>query len=231
MEIKVAVVDDNIIDLHNITNEFKNYKFSDIVFNIEEFNDRSILENRQLFDLYLLDIDMPQVNGIEIANKINETSKNSGIIFVSRREDLVFDTFIVESLYFVRKDKLANDLKLAIEKYCALFEKNNQVFRFSENGNTVVVKYQDIYYFEVYKNNMYIVVENKTYSIRKSMKNLIKEIDNKTFSLIHESFYVNLGNIERMDNNLVILKNKQELQISRRKIKMVRDEYANFLMR
>lgn len=230
MEVNVAIVDDNKEDIQNILQCLNDNLSMNILLKVETFSDQSFSEVNKKFDLYLLDIDMPTTSGIELAEKINEYCKESRIIFISRREDLVFDTFIVESLYFVRKDKLEDDLKQAIHKYLDYFEMNNKVYKFFVNGIEQTVKYRDIYYFEVFRNNLYVITKFKKYSIRKAMKSVVNDVSEDTFIRIHESFYINMNNIESINDDIVIMKNKHELHISRRNVKFIKQKYAKYLM-
>lgn len=62
------------------------------------------------------------------------------------------------------------------------------------------------------------------------MKQLIEEIKSDDFNRIHESFYVNLENVKTFKHNTLVMKNGDELQVSRRKNKLVHEQYSRFLI-
>lgn len=64
-------------------------------------------------DIFFLDIDLKEKNGIKIAEKIRENNSNAIIIFVSAMNDMIFDSLIVQSFYFIRKDNFDRDMKIA----------------------------------------------------------------------------------------------------------------------
>lgn len=142
----------------------------------------------------------------------------------------MLNTFSVECLYFVRKDRPLGDLQSALTKFLSYFVKNQQVYEFSVEGVDYQLNYIDICYFEIFRNTMYIVTKDQKYSIRKTMKQLIEEIKSDDFNRIHESFYVNLENVKIFKHNTLVMKNGDELQVSRRKNKLVHEQYSRFLI-
>lgn len=230
MNIRVAIIDDNKNDIKEILSNLNKVVEQEFSLDTYEFTDEEFESSKELFDLYLLDIDMPYINGIDLAKKINNENKIARIIFISRREDLVFNTFFVECLYFVRKDRLLGDLQSAMAKFLSYFVKNQQVYEFSVEEVDYQLNYIDICYFEIFRNTMYIVTKDQKYSIRKTMKQLIEEIKSDDFNRIHESFYVNFENVKILKHNTLVMKNGDELQVSRRKSKLVHEQYSRFLM-
>ena len=90
-------------------------------------------------DIFFLDIDLKEKNGIKIAEKIRENNSNAIIIFVSAMNDMIFDSLIVQPFYFIRKDNFDRDMKIActlIQKY---INKNHKIITFDFNGKKVLV--------------------------------------------------------------------------------------------
>mgnify|MGYP000860568234 FL=1 len=106
---KVVIIDDDI----NFAYKLKNYliKFNTISFDIE------INNYDKEFELYFLDIDMPDMDGISYARSIKKKYPLSRIIFVSYRSDLVFDAIQVFPFSFVRKEKMNEELPMVLEEF------------------------------------------------------------------------------------------------------------------
>ena len=82
-------------------NKFFDNKFFDI--NINIINNNFDLYLKEKCDICFMDIDLKNQSGISIVKNLKKNNKNMIIIFVSAREDLVFDTFSVykkKSLYY-----------------------------------------------------------------------------------------------------------------------------------
>ena len=71
------------------------------------------------FDALFLDIDMPESNGMEIAEKIREIDRRVKIIFVSNKNELAYKGYLYNAFRFVRKSNLEQDLCVAVKGFNA----------------------------------------------------------------------------------------------------------------
>ena len=69
------------------------------------------------YDLVFLDIDMPKYSGMDVAEEIRKKSADTDIIFVSNREDRVFETFSVQPFGFIRKNCFTEGLNATLRQY------------------------------------------------------------------------------------------------------------------
>ena len=67
---------------------------------------RTIQNDDENFDLFLLDIDMPDVSGLEIAQMLREMSVNLIIIFISAYDNYVFDSIEYSPFRYIRKSRI-----------------------------------------------------------------------------------------------------------------------------
>ena len=108
---KVLICDDDIDFSNVLANDFKDYFFDKLNnVDIEIVNcDFNSYKNSQA-DVCFMDIDLVGENGIHIVEEMKKHNKNLVVIFVSVREDLVFNTFSVEPFQFIRKNHYQRDL-------------------------------------------------------------------------------------------------------------------------
>lgn len=100
-----------------IANTFKKYE---IEATTEIFKRTKELEARmqeQSFELLFLDIDMPGMDGITFAGKLREKNKQTDVIFISNREDKVFDALRVNPAGFIRKRRFLEDVPAVIDQW------------------------------------------------------------------------------------------------------------------
>lgn len=145
----IAVVDDDEVILRYISNllldglkeekEIMLYTSSVVFFS--EINQRK-------WDVVFLDIDMPDLTGIELAETLKCINPNTTIIFVSNFEQMVFKTFSVGAFYFVRKITLESDLQSALESYQKRLAHARRVFYFKTIETNSAISLFDILYFE-----------------------------------------------------------------------------------
>lgn len=69
------------------------------------------------FDLLLLDIDMPGTDGITFADHLRAEQNNIEIIYISNREDRVFDSLRSMPCGFIRKSRFLQDTAEIVNLY------------------------------------------------------------------------------------------------------------------
>lgn len=230
MIIKCAIVDDSITDLNNIIKLTNSLSCeSDISFTVDSYTDPKEMTVSKGYDLYILDIDMPEINGFSLANQIYENKPNSVIIFCSSHDDLVFDSFKLNAFYFVRKSFLKDDMVLALRKFISHRFLLDAEYIHKASNSIARISIRDIIYFEVSGNSLYIRTDSKEYQERKSMKQLKEDLPVDYFIQVSQNFLINAHFIDEISNNKVIMKNGISFDIPRRSIKDVKNEYMRFL--
>lgn len=219
MKINALIVDDNFTDAQNIETILVNYKkldFSTTI--ITKYNEELILKND--YDIYFLDIDIDDISGLDIANVIQNKKEDAIIIFVSIREDLVFETFKLNTLFFVRKQNINEDLINALNKLQNYFNDLNKTFIIEEIGKQILLK--DILYFESSLNYLYVKTKTEEYKIRKTLKSIEGELKFNNFVKVNMSYLINFDNVDYLNGDSVMLKNGDIIPISvrnRQKVK------------
>ena len=108
----IVICDDNIdflnhfkkvIELQLTNAGYVNFIINKYSSNFEEIN--------YFCDIYFIDIEMPHISGFDLSLKIKRENPRAIIVFVSAREDKVFDSFEYSPLEFIRKNSLDFDLK------------------------------------------------------------------------------------------------------------------------
>lgn len=223
--IRIAVCDDerfardtvasavkSIFEEHKIQTEIQ------IFFSAMELADYC---STHVFDLIYLDIEMPEMNGIKLGKLLRESSYSTDIIYVSNREDTVFQALKIQPFGFVRKGYFMKDLQDVTSSYISCLNKR-------QNEKKIVVitseGYQNIpfsliRYFEGSGTYQLMYIKNKKVplQIRSRMVNLEKELEPEGFLRIHKGYLVNFLYISRISATEVIMDQNEMLPISRGK--------------
>lgn len=186
--------------------------------------------------IVLLDIDMPDMNGFELAELLKSVNPNVVVIFISNLEHMVFDAFALGAFYFVRKNCLEKDLKRALESYENRFRASEKQFYFKTADAAHSIVLRDILYFETLGHEIILHAVNQTqYSLKREKENRIKLIHERLaedgFIRVHKSYLVNYRYIHLIKHAEIILKNGISIQINPKKTTEVKKEYQKFLMR
>ena len=227
MIIQCALVDDKLNDIQIIENTIFHLCYgTDTMIQITSFQDPTDKKIMDPFDMYILDIDMPELNGFELADQIYQRHPKAVIIFCTMHDNLVFDSFRLNAFYFVRKNNLEEDLTYSIKKYLSL--KTNDTYIAKPANRIENIKYDRIIYFEVSHNDMYIHLEDESeIRERKSMQKLSAELSSKDFVQIGKSFLVNMRHIQKIEDGKAVLSNNQSIDIPKAQYSSV---YKAFLM-
>lgn len=198
-----------------------NYK----IVEINEYNEECERKFEELDGnkIYIFDIEVPGKNGLELARKIRKSGDwTSPVIIVTSHEEFktVGYTAKILMLNFISKnlgleEELYDTLETALEINMA-----NRALCYSNKGELYFIPHQDILYIEKNLNDNLstIVTKNHTYNIRKTIKELERELAGAIdFLKTHRSCIVNLKNIKHIDfeNNIIAFVNKEIDLLSR----------------
>ncbi len=223
--INIAVCDDEIIYANRISDILQQiFDEKNVLTQITTYSDsQALLRDIQdrLFDVVFLDIDMPNLSGFEIAEKVREISIDSYIIFVSAKQELVFESLDYHPFSFVRKDAddlLYSSLKKVSEGLLEHFRQSrciqiNEAYRGPTN-----IQIKDILYIRSENHNLFYYLKDKPspYRERISMKVRAEELDNYGFIRPHNRYLVNVSHIEFFSPkiNKITLDNKEIVPVS-----------------
>ncbi len=225
--IKIAVCDDSSAQIELVKEYFDIYetKYPKTVEATYFSLGTELLEGSRnnAFDIYIIDMIMPEINGIEVARCLRERKDKGKILFLTASKDYVFDAFVVKASDYLLKP-------VGPEK---LFEKINQLIEEieDERPRTVSVKTSrgemnirvyDILYIENVDRSpvFYLSDGTKVEGISKRGKfaEIISEFLNlHNFCLCGVSIAVNLAHISsfKRDVGIIYLDSGKELFCSR----------------
>ena len=186
------------------------------------------LQRKKEYIIYFLDVDMPQINGVEFAKMILQVQENAMIIFVSTKEEYVFDSFQVHPFSFIRKSKFEEDLDRTICDLSSMYQETEKEICqiYDELGHSHEIFLKDTIYLEAKDKYVNIVTKEGGFFIRNTLSDMEKMLEEHHFIRIHKSFLVNLRAIYAIKYNKVILDDGQELPLSRSKVAEVKKRFC-----
>ena len=131
-----AVCDDDIAFTKVLYNNLNNILISapsTIEYKVLQYtSSKQLLDDISIhpINILLLDIDIPNINGFQIAEILQKKSPDTIIIFVSAYDNLVYDSFQFNPFCFLRKNHLKNELMPTIQKVLNIFFENNNTILF-----------------------------------------------------------------------------------------------------
>lgn len=220
---QAAIVDDEL-DILNSTKALLADEFSkantSVAFDFfTDSNDfLSMFESHFNYDIIFLDIEMPGIDGISLCRKIRQLSKDALVIFISNKEELVFQTFEVQPFRFIRKSELKELCCSLVESIInELKRRTPQTITITENNGGDVLSFdaRNIVYVEAQRKECKLVTTSNTPTVKMKLMDLEEKLSAFHFVRIHRSFLVNMDFIFRITKTSVILTTGEELPISR----------------
>ncbi|CAM1345090.1 LytR/AlgR family response regulator transcription factor [Tenacibaculum amylolyticum] len=167
-------------------------------------------------DIYFLDINMPEVNGLSLARIINNSAN---VIFTTAYRDYAIDGFNLNVVDYLLKPIAFDRFLQAIQKIPkkeTIHTKNttpNFLFVRSER-KMVKVDFHQILYIESIGDYVKIFLNDKTIVTRETISNIAQKLPQYNFLRIHRSYIISITKIESYTNEFIEISNKA-LPISR----------------
>lgn len=191
-----------------------------------------LLENYpENVDIFLLDIKMDKLNGMEIAKKIREIDKKEvEIIFTTSLVKYIQDGYEVRAYRYLLKPIKFDDLKKHLTSCIKEINEKKENYIVIKGKNDVYkINISHITYVEIQNKDMTIHTIDKDYNIKMSIDKIEKELSRYNFFRCHKSFLVNISYIENIKQYIAILENKDEVPISRYRFKETKVRFLSYI--
>lgn len=183
------------------------------------------------YRLVFLDIDMPELNGLDVGKQVKDINPQTDIIYLSQREDLVFDTLILHPFGFIRKSKIIQDFANVLELFVntALnINSENKKITFSTKTGTTSADIDSIMYIEGNKNyQTFYLKDGSNFNARVLMGDLESKLKDQGFIRVHKGYLVNYLFIRQIGVNELLLTNNKTLPISNKRKEEIMEEYLS----
>lgn len=182
--------------------------------NIEVSSDVSIIDQKN-YDIYFLDIDLIEYDGIELSKKIKVINPSGKIIFITAKDDLVYEAIAVAPFHFIRKSHLEKDLQ---RSYLLIADSYRQKKFYETRYNNEIIKIliDNIIYLETDDHLTTIYTNYKNYHIYKSMKQAMTELNCPEIVQINKNQCINLSHLVMQKKDDLFLDNEMSFKLSKR---------------
>ncbi|MDP4210658.1 MAG: LytTR family DNA-binding domain-containing protein [Bacteroidota bacterium] len=166
------------------------------------------LRNEPDIDLIFLDIEMPEMSGIDFLNSLTSTPQ---VIIVSSKDQYALNAFEYDVTdYLLKPIAYARFLK-AINKVLVRYQKNKldtkgeEIF-IKHNSSLVRLKYNEILWVEALENYVIVNTFNEKFTIHFTMKAIEQKLPLSKFTRVHRSFIVNTSSINVIEDNAILIR-------------------------
>ncbi|NML39971.1 response regulator transcription factor [Chitinophaga sp. G-6-1-13] len=162
--------------------------------------------NRETVDLIFLDIQMPQLTGIELMQLFNQ---KHNFIIISAYAEYALDAFQFHVVDFLLKPVTFNRFYQSVEKYTRWQETfqttddtDNSLFVKADRKHYKIAT-DDILYIEGLKDYIRIHTTDEKIMVLETMKDILEKLPPKQFVRIHRSYIIPLNKIKLIEGNQI----------------------------
>ncbi len=203
MKIKCLIVDDEPLAIKLIKNHLKHFKQFEIIAECENAIEASQVLQNNTVDLLFLDIQMPEINGIDFLKSLTKRPK---IIITSAYKEFAIDGFNLDVLDFLLKPISLDRFFKAINKFLDTTNVNRDTVFINENklddlfikdnNKTYRINPLDILYIEGMREYIKIITNTENVITKSSLARFYDQLPKELFIRIHKSFIINIKKVK-----------------------------------
>lgn len=226
--ISIAICDDEITLLKSKFRLLLKHSLSQIgiqasvTYYTDGFKLLSDFENRKIYDIVILDIDMPSINGKELARKLRAVDSEFTLAFYTAYAEEVFSTIPLGISAFIPKGFDDNEIITSlVQLFKSLVSKKPQydIIDILKNGehSSLKIPINNIYYFKFSDRTITMHTYNEIYVLfERTFDKIIKKYLSEGFYKINRTCIVNVAKVHELLADILIMDNGDKLVVSRR---------------
>jgi len=200
---KILVVDDEKLASSRLVRLLTELGYD----NVTVFNDSTkamidIAKNR--YDLAFLDIQMPNITGLELANMIMEIDSKTFIIFQTAYEEFALDAFKAGGIDYILKPTSKENVLQSINKVKSYIQTTPTIQTkkiMGKRGDKIyLIELDDIYYIKADLDEVIIKTKEEEIYVRKKIGQMVELLSNHNFFRIHRSIIINIDKLQSMQS-------------------------------
>jgi len=184
-------------------------------------------------DACFLDIVMPEINGIELAEKLRQNNFDGKIIFLTTSNDFAHESYKVKAFdYLIKPPTLENITEVLKSLEEASKDNDTDGLTVKTQGSTRIIPFRDISHVEVIDHVVYIKLSDRSLVKESTTFGEMAErlLRDSRFAKCHRSYIVNLNEIAVVSNREIAMKNGAKIPISRG-YSQVKDEMLKWMFK
>lgn len=226
--IKIAVCDDEKKDRESLKNLIEEYiteltgKYSLQLYESGE----QLLMSGFIPDILFLDIIMNEKDGIQVGAELKKRSANINIVYITNFNEKMAVAFNrIHSFGYLVKPVVKEELFHMMSDAIIQVNRNVNMVTFLSNDNTIInLKVMDIYYFEYCNRRVKIYTTEDTYICKEKINNIAIKMEKYGFAMSHQSFVVNLYYVDKISDQMLIMKNGAKVYLAQKRASAFRKQ-------
>jgi two-component system response regulator LytT len=183
------------------------------------------------YQIYLLDVMMPGMDGFDIASKIREKDDSAVIIFITSNKEMMQKAFDVRAFNYLIKGSEPEKIEEVIRRAISYVSDRMSYFSYQKSNDRFMVRSGEIMYLESRLRKIRIITKDGEDEFYDTMDKVIKRLNPEMFARIHKSYIVNLEYVRKLSGNELSLNDGTMLGITANFQSEFNMKYRNFVIR
>lgn len=184
-------------------------------------------EENENYDLLFLDIKMGKISGMELARIIRKTNNDVAIVFVTSMKEYVLKGYSVAAMQYLLKPVKKEECFACLNKV----HQNGRVkkyFLVNDADKIVKIPHEHIIFIAMFSHNAILHTPKREYTFRKTIGNILHELNDDLFIKCHKSFIINIRHIEAVSKTIAFMSNEIEVPLSKNIAKEISDRFLKY---
>lgn len=216
--LKLAIVEDDPVCARQLRGYVERYcREHGVAAEITLFSDGLEIAERYhpVWDVLLLDIEMPNLDGMKAAERIRGMDPSVLIIFITNMARFAIRGYEVNALDFVLKPVTYQKLAMKLRKAVEIVNRRAERFLLvTEEGETYKLPLSDIHYIEVANRHIYVHTGKRTYRTTGTLSRMEEQLAGAAVARCSQSYLVNLRHVGSVQRDTVLV-GEEALPLSR----------------
>lgn len=232
--LRVLICDDDASIVKNMRAIVENYFIEHkIEYLIDEaYDSKSVISQNNVYNIAAVDIEMPDYNGFSVADHLKNINSDIIIFVITAYSNYLDDAMDARAFRFftkpLDKERILRGLESAVRFY-----RNNTSIAMIYGSTAQRVYTNDILYISINSRKTVVVTKQGEIRSGNTMNEWKRLLNMDIFAQPHYSYLVNMQNIDRIDKDMIYMKNSKNetimIKIAQRKSKEFRDKFFSFL--
>ena len=183
------------------------------------------------YDLVFLDIDMPEMNGIQAGKVIRRYDPEVVIVFTTAYSRFALEAYECQPLNYILKPCPQSKISAVINKVEQTLRLNTAYHVIKIKSKSIRLPIYNILYVESVKKHIIYHTQNGIYETVGNLSDAYDTLRPLGFVQVHQGYIVNMDKIVDFDERYIILENKEKVEMSARKKTATMRAYAEYLER
>lgn len=232
MNLKIAICDDMEFYVQNTKKAILAAQRQEDTYEIHEFMSGKALvdyirKEQGTFDVIFLDIDMPEMSGIEAAKIIRKENEKIMIIFLTNYDEYIREGYQVQAFRFLSKGS-KKQLSEALQGMRKVFENRKKVMLQDNNGNNYILSLDEIIYGETHGRNLKIYTNRGEIVTGLTLQKFQDIVGYYSFFRCHRAFVINMEHILSYSNREICMDNGKKVFLSRQRSNEFKNIYIKW---